>query len=139
MNPGGWVEMQDLRYPIACDDDTLPEDSAIKKWSYLMMEAAQSVGQSLDSCSRYASQMHDAGFINIHETVYKWPMNTWPLAKKDKIVGAWTMENFSNGVQGFTMAYFSRVLGWSQEAVEIFLVGVRKELKDRRKHGYFPM
>ena len=49
------------------------------------------------------------------------------------------MENFSNGVQGFTMAYFSRVLGWSQEAVEVFLVGVRKELKDRRKHGYFPM
>lgn len=131
--------MHDLRYPIACDDGTLTEDSPMIKWSYLMMEAGQKVGHSLDSCSRYASQMRDAGFINIHETVYKWPMNTWPLAKKDKIVGAWTMENFSNGVQGFTMAYFSRVLGWSQEAVEVFLVGVRKELKDRRKHGYFPM
>ena len=139
MKPGGWVEMQDLRYPIMSDDGTLAEDGPMKKWSRLMQEAGHRAGHQLDSCGRYAKQMADAGFINIHETIYKWPMSPWPKGDKDKTVGLWTMTNFLKGVSGFTTAYFARHLGWSREEVEVFLVDVRKELKDPSKHGYFPM
>ena len=83
--------------------------------------------------------MVDAGFINVHEIKYKWAMNTWPEDDKDKTVGLWTMTNFLEGVSGFSMAYFVRHLGWTPEDVQVFLVDVRKEVKDTSKHGYFPM
>lgn len=34
------------------------------------------------------------------------------------------------------MALFSRVLGWSQERIEIMMAGIKKELTDRNLHLY---
>lgn len=54
-------------------------------------------------------------------------------------VGMWMYENFSGGVQGLSMALFTRGLGWSAEEVEAFLVDVRKDMKDTKIHGYYVM
>ncbi len=32
LNAGGWIEMTDICFPVACDDETLPKDSALTKW-----------------------------------------------------------------------------------------------------------
>jgi hypothetical protein len=37
------------------------------------------------------------------------------------------------------MAIFTRFQGWSREEVEVFVVDVRKEMKDTRIHIYWPM
>lgn len=48
-------------------------------------------------------------------------------------------ENFSDGLSGLSMAVFTRGLGWTQEELEVFLVEVRKSIKDTKIHGYYPM
>jgi hypothetical protein len=35
-----------------------------------------------------------------------------------------------------SMAPFTRILGWSRERLEGFLVGVRNDLMDKNVHGY---
>lgn len=42
-------------------------------------------------------------------------------------------------LEGFSMAPFTRVLGWTREEVELFLVDVRKEMKNPQIHAYWPM
>jgi hypothetical protein len=37
------------------------------------------------------------------------------------------------------MALFTRGLGWTKEELEVFLVEVRKSMKDKSIHGYYPM
>lgn len=37
------------------------------------------------------------------------------------------------------MALFTRILGWSAAEVEVFLVDVKKQVKDRRIHAYFDL
>jgi SAM-dependent methyltransferase len=32
LNAGGWIEMSDICFPVACDDGSLPNDSALAKW-----------------------------------------------------------------------------------------------------------
>lgn len=49
------------------------------------------------------------------------------------------LENFSDGLSGLSMAVFTRGLGWTQEELEIFLIEVRKSMKDPNVHGYYPM
>lgn len=36
----------------------------------------------------------------------------------------------------YTLAPFTRILGWTREEVEVLCVGVRNELKDRLLHMY---
>ncbi|KAA6408009.1 MAG: hypothetical protein FRX48_08360 [Lasallia pustulata] len=136
LNPGRWVEMQDLCFPITSDDGSVSPDSSLAKWSSLMIGAGRKVGFDLSGTSRFATHMAAAGFINIRETVYKWPLNSWPKGIKEKLLGRWGNANISEGIQGFSMAFLTRVLGWTSQEVEAFLIEVRKELRDRSKHSY---
>lgn len=52
-----------------------------------MLEAADKFGAPLDSCKRYKQQLADAGFVDIVETMYKWPSNGWPRDPKFKEMG----------------------------------------------------
>lgn len=83
--------------------------------------------------------MADAGFTNVTETIHKWPENTWAKDPKHKEIGLWTMMNMLEALQGLSMRPFTQGLGWSTEEVEVFLIGVRRDVKDRGVHAYWPM
>ena len=83
--------------------------------------------------------MQEAGFVNVQTTIYKCPINTWPKGKKEKMLGLWSLANMLDGLEGFTMALFTRMLGWQQSEVDAFLVDVRKAFKNRAVHAYFPV
>ena len=51
----------------------------------------------------------------------------------------WALENMESGLSAFSVAFFTRVLGWTLEEVEVFLVDVRNEMKDPKIHAYWPM
>ncbi|RSL91826.1 hypothetical protein CEP51_000044 [Fusarium floridanum] len=137
LSPGGFIELMDPIYPVTSDDETVSKDSAVYKWSSLMNEAATKMGSGLDSALRYKEQLIEAGFVNVVETPYKWPMNTWPQDRKTKELGAWGNVNLVGGAQGLSLALFTKVLGWSHAQLEVFLVDVRKDLCDKNLHGYW--
>lgn len=39
-------------------------------------------------------------------------------------------------LDAYSFALFTRVLGWTPEQIQLLLAGVRKELLDRKFHGY---
>jgi hypothetical protein len=139
LEPGGWIEMQDIMFPVSSDDNTLTKDHALRKWSDLMVEASHKTGRFMDAASLYKEQLKDAGFENIREVVYKWPMNSWPRDPKYKTLGVWSMQNMLDGVQGFTIALLTRALGWSAQEVEVLLADVRKDIVNRNVHSYWPL
>ena len=51
----------------------------------------------------------------------------------------WNLENVKPSLESFSMALFTRVLGWSPEQVAVFLIDVRKELSNLRIHAYWPV
>jgi hypothetical protein len=53
--------------------------------------------------------------------------------------GAWNNFNLNAGLQAMSMMLFTAALGWSAIEVETFLVDVRKDLKNRSYHAYWPM
>ncbi|PHH60645.1 hypothetical protein CDD81_1396 [Ophiocordyceps australis] len=139
LEPGGWIEILDVYLQLQSDDDTIPPDCAAAKWGDHMIEAAAMLNRPLDSMTHYKEQLLDAGFINVTQCLYKWPTNSWPRDPKYKEIGMWTYENLGNGASGLSMALFTRALGWKQEEVEVFLINVRKQMKDRSIHAYWPI
>jgi len=80
--------------------------------------------------------MRAVGFEDVQERLFYVPTNTWARGRKNKLLGALLQQNLSEGVASMSTAAFTRILGWSRERLEAFLVGVRNDLMDRNVHGY---
>jgi hypothetical protein len=104
-----------------------------------MLEATRKAGKPLDKSSQFSGLLKDVGFVNVKAKVLKWPSNSWPKNKTEKTLGMWQNENLVYGIEGFSLALFTRVLGWKKEDVDIFLMKVRRDIKDRSIHSYLPM
>ncbi|KAK2776899.1 methyltransferase domain-containing protein [Colletotrichum kahawae] len=137
LNPGGWLEIQDIDFPMRCDDGTIPPECDLGRWNDLMMEAGRRSGFLLDTCGRAAEMMAHAGFIDIVRIPFKWPINQWPRDVRHKTLGLWTEANFSVGLESMTLALFTRFMGWRKEEVWDFSARASAEWRDVRRHGYF--
>ncbi len=131
--------MQDLTHPFGCDDGTLPEGIELSRLGPLCIEATAKAGRPIDIAPKYKSFLEKAGFVDVVEKRFKWPLNPWPKDKHYKELGVWSFENLNAGLEGLLMAIFTRLLGWTADEVLVFCAAARKQLQDRRIHAYIPM
>lgn len=137
--PGGYLESQELNpYPHS-DDGTMPDDWPFMRYVEKLQEASLEVGRELNIAPKLRGWFEAAGFVDIQQRVFKAPIGRWPKDPDMKDLGHWWAENMSVGLAGFSLAYFSRALGWSAEEIELYLVDVRKSLTDRDVHAYHRM
>ncbi|KAI0014303.1 S-adenosyl-L-methionine-dependent methyltransferase [Xylariaceae sp. FL0662B] len=88
LKSGGWLEFQDIRPTIRCDDDTLPPDYAGCTFLDLIDQALTKVyGFDTDFVHRMPMELEKAGFINIRQIVYKVPVGTWTRDDKMRYIG----------------------------------------------------
>ncbi|RSM16172.1 hypothetical protein CDV31_004635 [Fusarium ambrosium] len=144
LNPGGKIEIMDIIYPPRSDDGTLSEDSPLYKWATLLLRTFATMGSPLDSALRYKEQLEEAGFVDVHVVQRKWPMNRWPKARIYKQIGMWANQNTMDALAAISLAVFTRPegqggLGWTSEELEVFLIEVRKDIKDHTIHSYWPI
>ncbi|KAL0941220.1 uncharacterized protein CTRU02_203983 [Colletotrichum truncatum] len=137
LNPGGYLEINEVDLMPRSDDDTLKEDCALLKFSRLWGEAAAKFGRPfLEDLSVLRDVMMEVGFEDVHAKKFKWPSNPWARDKKYKELGLWNLENSVAHLDGFMMAPLTRAHNWSKEEVTVFAMEVRKEMSDRTIHSY---
>ena len=139
LEPGGYIEITDLKIPYECDDGTQLETHAHVRWTKFLLESSAKLGRPFLDPTKFQSQLESLGLEDVTVSVDKWPMNPWPKNAKYKELGIWACENFSSGVAAISYVLFTHGLGWSKEEVDVFLVDVRKCLRDRSIHAYLPM
>lgn len=80
--------------------------------------------------------MEKVGFEEITVMPFKIPIGTWPANPVLKEAGANQLIGFLDGIQSLSLAIFTRVLGWTQEEVEVFLMEVRNDFKKKKSYRY---
>lgn len=139
LEPGGYLEMHDILVPFTSDDDTLEIDNPAYRASVLYTKAAEVGGRPNNLAPYYKSYLERAGFVDVVEKRFKWPLNEWPKDPYYKELGSWTRENLDVGIEAMLMALFTRFLGWSSDEVLVFCAQFRAALRDRSMHGYVPV
>ncbi|KAL6352360.1 hypothetical protein LRP88_14342 [Fusarium phalaenopsidis] len=139
LEPGGYLELQDMSLPARSDDDTLHPDSYLSQWCKCCFEAGQNLGRPVFPTTEYKNYLGAAGFEGIVEVQRKWPTNAWPRDKYFKELGNWTRANIAGGLDGLSLAYFTRGLGWSPEETRVFCAHTRKDMENPKIHAYWPM
>lgn len=104
-----------------------------------MEEACKILGRPFQDIPALVDVMREVGFVDVSIMKEKWPSNTWPKDPHYKTLGMWAHQNSIDGIEGWTIAPFTRALGWKKEEVQVFLVDVRRELKDTTIHAWWPM
>ncbi|KAM0211287.1 hypothetical protein ACHAQD_010345 [Fusarium lateritium] len=81
MKPGAWVELQDVDGQVHTDDDTIPEDWPLKRFTEIILQAFALYETNAHAAVFGGQYLAEAGFVNIKHNFIKLPYGTWP---KDK-------------------------------------------------------
>ncbi|GME63079.1 Methyltransferase type 11 [Neofusicoccum parvum] len=135
--PGGWAEFQDWDVTPRTDDGSLGEGNQVLELQRLAIEACGKMGRTARPGPRLKGWMREAGYRNVVEKVYKLPIGMWPQDGRLKQIGSLMMVNYLESLEAMTFALFTSVFGWSIEEIQVFLAGVRKDVRRKDVHAYF--
>ena len=102
------------------------------------MKGAAVMGRDWHCGNSFKQYFLDAGFEDVEETRFVLPCNTWPRGKRDKMLGLYQMTNILDGLSAMSTRVLTQGLGWTVEEIEVLLVDVRKDLRTKSIHGYWP-
>ncbi|KAF6844658.1 methyltransferase domain-containing protein [Colletotrichum musicola] len=83
--------------------------------------------------------MEEAEFVDVEVRMEKWPVGPWPTDSKQKELGRWTRSAIIRGIEGLSLAVFTRLLGWTKEETLVLCAKVRAEAKRKDIRNYFPV
>jgi trans-aconitate methyltransferase len=88
LQPGGWMEMQDVEFPIRCIDDTM-RGTSLERWAEALAVSTQNLGKDFQKTSLYRKYFIECGFVDVQEKRLAWPIGSWASNPKMKLLGAW--------------------------------------------------
>ncbi|KAF9878194.1 methyltransferase domain-containing protein [Colletotrichum karsti] len=136
LKPGGWIELQEMRWVYGCDDGTMPPDFMPVKMVKNISEGLAKFGVDMHAAERNPGRLEAAGFVNLVHQVKKVPVGGWPRNKFLRTIGLYNLSVIYDGLHAVTIGPCTRGLGWTADEVERFLVQVRKDLMDSSVHSY---
>ncbi|KAI9757693.1 MAG: hypothetical protein M1815_000340 [Lichina confinis] len=137
LQPGGWMEVQEVDIDIYSEDGSLKEDDPLRVWNKQCQEAIALDGRTFSPGPHTRRRMEQAGFVNVREYPFKLPIGVWPKEKDHKDVGAFNYIQMDEGLEAMCLALYTRYLKWSREQTLIFLPEVRKSLNDPKIHSMY--
>jgi SAM-dependent methyltransferase len=134
--PGGWVEHLEFSVRTNADPDSSdPAHRIMTAFSESIVgSAAAKTGMSFTICKEMRDKMVETGFVDVHEEKFVWPIGAWPKDQHLKDLGRWGERNWSEGIEGWVMALYTRMLGWTYAEVQAFVKDFRGVIKNRRNH-----
>ncbi|OJD20050.1 hypothetical protein AJ78_00066 [Emergomyces pasteurianus Ep9510] len=134
--PGGYLEMQSMEANFFSDDGTHERAVTAVQWQRLLVEASRRLGKELcvEGCWREA--MEKEGFVGVEEVVFKVPLSAWPKDAHMKEIGRYQAMHMQEMLQSYSLALFTRVLGWSKDELDVLLTAVGNDLRNMKSHLY---
>lgn len=139
LKPGGWIEQMEFDVRVKSDDGTLKPDSHLAGWGDNFIGCGERAGHPLTTQETMRGSIEKAGFIDVHEFIYKVPMGPWPKNKVLKEAGQLNFHHWSSGLEGYAMWLLTKYGApepWTTEEVQVYLANVRAELKSISLHAY---
>ncbi len=111
LKPGGWYEQVEYSVHWRADDGSIPDDHVFKRWSDIFVEAGEKMGKTFRILDLQKQYVIDAGFENVVEQRHKMPVGPWSSDPKLKEIGRWHLLECFQGIEGWSMALLTRVMG----------------------------
>jgi hypothetical protein len=103
--------------------------------SHHMMEAMARHGKDFTIPTRWKDMLRDAGFIDVHQKWYNWPIGPWAKGKKNKLLGRLLLADLHDGLTAST-AIYANLLGWTLDEAHAFVKRAQEDMMAQKTHFY---
>ncbi|KAJ5772571.1 hypothetical protein N7520_003100 [Penicillium odoratum] len=103
LRPGGWIEQLEACPCIDSDDESIPADSILRSWFPNMKACGTAAGRDVMILDTMADSIRAAGFVEVHEKPYKWPIGAWARDRRFKEAGMINFQHWMGGMEGWSM------------------------------------
>ena len=133
--PGGYCEFTEYDMTVHSPDETVPDDSVLRKTNTKFIQALRT--QGIEPCPGplLENLLKDAGFENVKATKIPLPIGTWPSERRLKEVGAWNFLQIVENVDAFVTYLFSKQLSYSRAEIERLCGDLRAQIQDPKIHA----
>lgn len=136
------MEINDVAHRFLAEDGCSEADSPVRKWwRVVFQESSRNNGIDLDDTYRHAQQMRDAGFVDVRERVFKWPVGSGRAStKEEKEIGELQYRNVQDLIGGVTetAVRHGHLPGMTaQQARRLADEAKRDVAVNADRHGYF--
>ncbi|KAL1304797.1 hypothetical protein AAFC00_003726 [Neodothiora populina] len=136
IKPGGYIEIVEHSIHTFSDDGTLPPDSTLAVWGDVMDKIGRKWGKTFNVWKESKSILERAGFVDVVDVRFKWPVNPWPNDPKLKQLGKLNEIRLIENLEAFTMRLLTQAGNMTANEAHVYLAQVRKAVKDQSIHGY---
>lgn len=109
--PGGYFEQLEWSVPVQSQGTPLQPGDTLTRWSELVVQISQRTGKSFEIAETMFGMIKQAGFVNVVEKRFKWPIGSWSSDSRMKELGRWNLLNWEQGSEGWILALYTRFLG----------------------------
>ncbi|OJD29405.1 sam dependent methyltransferase [Diplodia corticola] len=143
LKPGGYIEHVEMgrRFKGAGEDGSgLPADSALAQLDGLGEEACRRIGKPGDVVYRMKGWLEEGGgWEDVTQVEYRWPTGPWARDARMKELGRWSRLHLLEGVENWTLAMLTRVLGYSFEEAQVWIAKIKADVRDPAVRAYHDM
>lgn len=111
LKPGAYIEQVEWSVHNRSIDGTLSPNALLARLSNNAITISQKSGKTFEIAENMAGLITEAGFVDVVEKRYKWPIGPWSSDPRLKEIGRWNLLNWDEGMEGWAMAPYTRVLG----------------------------
>ncbi|CAG7564463.1 unnamed protein product [Fusarium equiseti] len=134
--PGGWVQSAEADVEFRCDDGSVDLEPNLQLFKKLFVEGGKLINTPFFVYDLQVKGFEEAGFEEIRTVDYKFPVGDWPKDPKLREVGKYVRACLENDLEGYTLMMWKDVLQWPKEEYQMFLLSLRKAIKNPKIHSY---
>ncbi|KAI9707946.1 MAG: hypothetical protein M1820_004365 [Bogoriella megaspora] len=108
--PGGYIEQAECSINMQIHEGEISPGSVFETWTKAFYEAGDKWGKTMRTAELMADWIREAGFVDVVERRFKWPVGPWSSDPKLKELGRWNLLNWETGMEGWALALYTRQL-----------------------------
>jgi hypothetical protein len=122
IKPGGYFEHAEFSVETnASPTSTAHSDRIYTAFSTSIIGVGENkTGMTFKTLEYMKGWMEDAGFVDVVEKKFVWPIGPWARDPRLKDMGRWGERNWADGLEGWVLALYTRVLGVSDPPFFLF-------------------
>jgi hypothetical protein len=86
-------------------------DDAFHSQAALAHESSKNFGKQIDIQPFLKENIEKAGFVDVVEKKFKWPIGDWPADARLKDIGRWNAQHWIEGIEPWTLRLLTQYLG----------------------------
>ena len=135
--PGGWIEVQDIKYPVrSLETFSNPLPALLRGYSH-MPEICMTRSVDIMAVNHFEEYFRDRGFVNIKEESPQMAIGQWPKGEEQKKIGSEQLKMFFQPHWQLLMSMmYEKALHWTPAAVEKLVDEVRQDVLVPGRHYY---